>query len=149
MRQSIQIHLPIWVEKQNGVYIPSIGMVLKLESFTAKATTWYDQINYARRNHCSLASKDQLLLIYMQRSEINRELSDHTGEVLPDGIFVSSTPYDDKMTYSVDINEGTTRVSRKCVTQRALFLEPLQRIAYESPIIYPSCMPVRLCDQSK
>lgn len=71
---------PYWVEEQQGVYIPLIDKVL-LKKNVPEMTYW-DFMEYAKTNGVQIATKDELLQMYLQRDEINRILKEHNGNIL-------------------------------------------------------------------
>lgn len=56
---------PYWVEGQQGVYIPLIDKVLLKDN--VPAMSYYDYMEYAKSNGVQIATKDELLQMYLQR----------------------------------------------------------------------------------
>ena len=70
---------PYWVEEQQGVYIPLIDKVLLKNN--VPAMSYYDYIEYAKSNGVQIATKDELLQMYLQRDQINKILKEHNGDI--------------------------------------------------------------------
>lgn len=70
---------PYWVESQQGVYIPLIDKVLLKDN--VPAMSYYDYMEYAKSNGVQIATKDELLQMYLQRREINKILEEHNGDI--------------------------------------------------------------------
>lgn len=70
---------PYWVEEQQGVYIPLIDKVLLKNN--VPAMSYYDYMEYAKSNGVQIATKDELLQMYLQRGEINKILKEHNGDI--------------------------------------------------------------------
>lgn len=87
LKEQIQ---PYWVEEQQGVYIPLIDKVLLKNN--VPAMSYYDYIEYAKSNGVQIATKDELLQMYLQKDEINKILREHNGDML-DTWFGSSSKY--------------------------------------------------------
>lgn len=62
LKEQIQ---PYWVEEQQGVYIPLIDKVLLKNN--VPAMSYYDYMEYAKSNGVQIATKDELLQMYLQR----------------------------------------------------------------------------------
>lgn len=71
---------PYWIEEQQGVYIPLIDKVLLKNNIPAMS--YYDYIEYTKSNGVQIATKDELLQIYLQKDEINKVLREHNGNIL-------------------------------------------------------------------
>ena len=71
---------PYWVEEQQGVYIPLIDKVLLKEN--VPAMPYVDSMKYAKTNGVQIATRDDLLQIYLQKVEINKILKEHDGDML-------------------------------------------------------------------
>ena len=54
---------PYWVEEQQGVYIPLIDKVLLKEN--VPAMPYLDSMKYAKTNGVQIATRDDLLQIYL------------------------------------------------------------------------------------
>ena len=87
LKEQIQ---PYWVEEQQGVYIPLIDKVLLKNN--VPAMSYYDYIEYAKSNGVQIATKDELLQMYLQRDQINKILEKHNGDML-DTWYGSSSKY--------------------------------------------------------
>ena len=81
---------PYWVEEQQGVYIPLIDKVLLKNN--VPAMSYYDYIEYAKSNGVQIATKDELLQMYLQRDQINKILEEHNGDMF-DTWFGSSSKH--------------------------------------------------------
>ena len=81
---------PYWVEEQQGVYIPLIDKVLLKNN--VPAMSYNDYIEYAKSNGVQIATKDELLQMYLQRDQINKILEKHNGDML-DTWFGSSSKH--------------------------------------------------------
>lgn len=71
---------PYWVKEQQGVYIPLIDKVLLKDN--VPAMSYYDYMEYAKSNGVQIATKDDLLQMYLQKDEINKILREHNGDML-------------------------------------------------------------------
>lgn len=80
---------PYWVEEQQGVYIPLIDKVLLKNN--VPEMSYYDYMKYAESNGVQIATKDELLQMYLQRGEINKILKEHNGDILTFTCFNSSS----------------------------------------------------------
>ena len=81
---------PYWVEEQQGVYIPLIDKILLKNN--VPAMSYNDYIEYAKSNGVQIATKDELLQMYLQRDQINKILEKHNGDML-DTWFGSSSKH--------------------------------------------------------
>ena len=81
---------PYWVEEQQGVYIPLIDKVLLKNN--VPEMHYEDYMKYAKSNGVQIATKGELLQIYLQRDQINNILEKHNGDML-DTWFGSSLEY--------------------------------------------------------
>lgn len=81
---------PYWVEEQQGVYIPLIGKVLLKGN--VPIMPYSASIEYAKTNGVQIATKEELLQMYLQKDEINKILKEHNGDTL-DGWFGSSSEF--------------------------------------------------------
>ena len=79
---------PYWVEEQQGVYIPLIDKVLLKDN--VPAMLYYDYMEYAKSNGVQIATKDELLQMYLQKDEINKILREHNGNILDTWVGSSS-----------------------------------------------------------
>ena len=71
---------PYWVEEQQGVYIPLIDKVLLKNN--VPEMPYGDYMEYAKSNGVQIATKDELLQMYLQKDEINKILREHNGDML-------------------------------------------------------------------
>ena len=76
---------PYWVEEQQGVYIPLIDKVLLKNN--VPEMPYGDYINGVQ-----IATKDELLYMYLQKDEINKILRENNGDML-DTWFGSSSKH--------------------------------------------------------
>ena len=83
---------PRWCEEQNGVFVPLIGKVLEAKNLTSEPMTWYDFMDFAKAQGKQVATKEELLQLYLQKDEINAILKEHDGDLL-EGWFGSSSEY--------------------------------------------------------
>ena len=81
---------PYWVEEQQGVYIPLIDKVLLKNN--VPEMSYYDYMEYAKSNGVQIATRDELLQMYLQKDEINKILREHNGDML-DTWFGSSSKH--------------------------------------------------------
>lgn len=81
---------PYWVEQQQGVYIPLIDKVLLKNN--VPEMPYGDYMEYAKSNGVQIATKDELLQMYLQKDEINKILRKHNGDML-DAWFGSSSKH--------------------------------------------------------
>lgn len=81
---------PYWIEEQQGVYIPLIDKVLLKNN--VPEMPYGDYMEYAKSNGVQIATKDELLQMYLQKDEINKILREHNGDML-DTWFGSSSKY--------------------------------------------------------
>lgn len=81
---------PYWVEEQQGVYIPLIDKVLLKNN--VPAMPYDDFMKYEKTNGVQIATKDELLQMYLQKDEINKILREHNGDML-DAWFGSSSKH--------------------------------------------------------
>lgn len=86
---------PYWVEEQQGVYIPLIDKVLLKNN--VPAMSYDDYMEYAKSNGIQIATKDELLQMYLQRSEINKILKEHNGDIFNAWVGSSSEYGSDNM----------------------------------------------------
>lgn len=87
LKEQIQ---PYWVEEQQGVYIPLIDKVLLKNN--VPEMSYYDYMEYAKSNGVQIATRDELLQMYLQKDEINKILREHNGDLL-DTWFGSSSKH--------------------------------------------------------
>lgn len=87
LKEQIQ---PYWVEEQQGVYIPLIDKVLLKNN--VPEMSYYDYMEYAKSNGVQIATRDELLQMYLQKDEINKILREHNGDML-DTWFGSSSKH--------------------------------------------------------
>lgn len=81
---------PRWIEEQQGVYIPLIDKVLLKDNVLSMP--YHDYMSYAKERNVQIATKEELLQMYLQKEEINNILKEHNGDLL-DGWFGSSSEY--------------------------------------------------------
>ena len=94
---------PYWVEEQQGVYIPLIDKVLLKNNIPEMP--YYDYMEYAKSNGVQIATKDELLYMYLQKDDINKILKEHGGDIL-DNWFGSSSEYGLYYEWSVNFGSG-------------------------------------------
>lgn len=94
---------PYWVEEQQGVYIPLIDKVLLKDNIPAMP--YHDFMEYAK-NGVKIATKDELLQMYLQRDQINKILKEHNGDTLAFAWFGSSSKSDSDMELVVHLGSG-------------------------------------------
>ena len=92
-----------WVEEQQGVYIPLIDKVLLKNN--VPEMHYEDYMEYAKSNGVQIATKDELLQMYLQKDEINKILKEHNGDML-DTWFGSSSEYGLYYEWSVNFGSG-------------------------------------------
>jgi len=98
-----EIIAPQWIEEQQGVYIPLIDRIL-LKKQVSKMS-YHDYIIHAKKNNIQIATKKELLQIYLQKEEINDILKKHNGDLLQDW-YGSSSEYDTSNMWIVSLNSG-------------------------------------------
>lgn len=101
---------PYWVEEQQGVYIPLIDKVLLKDN--VPAMSYCDFMEYAKTNEIKIATRDDLLQMYLQKDEINKILREHNGDML-DIWFVSSSEYGLDYEWIVNFGSGYCRYTSK------------------------------------
>lgn len=101
---------PYWVEEQQGVYIPLIDKVLLKDN--VPAMSYYDYMKYAKTNGVQIATRDELLQMYLQKDEINKILKEHNGDML-DTWFGSSLEYNSLYVRFVHFSTGRCGVASK------------------------------------
>ena len=94
---------PYWVEEQQGVYIPLIDKVLLKNNIPEMP--YGDYMEYAKSNGVQIATKDELLQMYLQKDEINKILREHNGDML-DTWFGSSSKYGLYYEWFVNFSSG-------------------------------------------
>ncbi len=97
---------PYWIEEQQGVYIPLIDKVLLKDN--VPSMPYDDYMEYAKTHNIQIATKEDLLQMYLQKEEINSILKEHNGDLLNDW-FGSSSEYS---SYEWFVNFG----SGNCLT---------------------------------
>ncbi len=101
---------PYWVEEQQGVYIPLIDKVLLKDN--VPEMSYYDYMEYAKSNGVQIATRDELLQMYLQKDEINKILREHNGDML-DIWFGSSSEYGLDYEWIVNFGSGYCRNTSK------------------------------------
>ena len=96
---------PYWVEEKQGVYIPLIGKVLLKNN--VPEMPYDDYMEYAKSNGVQIATKDELLQMYLQRDEINKILKEHNGDILASDWFGSSSEFNSYFEWVVYFDSGT------------------------------------------
>ena len=94
---------PYWIEEQQGVYIPLIDKVLLKNN--VPEMHYEDYMEYAKSNGVQIATKDELLQMYLQKDEINKILREHNGDML-DTWFGSSSEYGLYYEWCVNFGSG-------------------------------------------
>ena len=94
---------PRWCEEQNGVFVPLIGKVLEAKNLNPKPMTWYDFMAKAKGKQ--IATKEELLQMYLQKDEINAILKEHDGDLL-EGWFGSSSEFYRTFEWIVSFGSG-------------------------------------------
>lgn len=108
LKEQIQ---PYWIEEQQGVYIPLIDKVLLKDN--VPAMSYYDYMEYAKSNGVQIATKDELLQMYLQRDEINKILKEHNGDTLAFDCFNSSSEFNSLYVWFVYFDSGYCDYSNK------------------------------------
>lgn len=96
---------PRWCEEKNGVFVPLIGKVLEAKNLTPEPMTWYEFMDLAKAKGKQIATKEELLQMYLQKDEINAILKEHDGDLL-EGWFGSSSEYDRNNEWVVHFGSG-------------------------------------------
>lgn len=110
---------PYWVEEQQGVYIPLIDKVLLKNNIPAMSYDGY--MKYAESNGVQIATKDELLHMYLQKDEINKILKKHGGDML-DTWFGSSSESVSGIKFVVHLGSGYCYTTDRiyCYVSRAV-----------------------------
>lgn len=110
---------PYWVEEQQGVYIPLIDKVLLKNN--VPEMPYGDYMEYAKSNGVQIATKDELLHMYLQKDEINKILKKHGGDML-DTWFGSSSKYGLYSKWLVNLGSGYCYTTDRiyCYVSRAV-----------------------------
>lgn len=116
LKEQIQ---PYWVEEQQGVYIPLIDKVLLKNNIPAMSYDGY--MKYAESNGVQIATKDELLHMYLQKDEINKILKKHGGDML-DTWFGSSSESVSGIKFVVHLGSGYCYTTDRiyCYVSRAV-----------------------------
>jgi len=101
---------PRWIEEQQGVYIPLIDKVLLKDN--VPEMPYDDFMGYAQDNNVKIATKEELLQMYLQKDEINTILKEHNGDLL-DGRFGSSSEYYSPAVWVVNFDSGCCSIINK------------------------------------
>ena len=115
---------PYWVEEQQGVYILLIDKVLLKDD--VPAMSYYGRMEYAKSNGVQIATRDELLQMYLQRDQINKILKEHNGDILASDWISSSSEYDLVLEWVVNFGSGscfTTGKSSPCVSRAVVDLK--------------------------
>ena len=104
MKEFKELIQPYCIEEQQGVYIPLIDKVLLKDN--VPAMRYDDFMKYEKTNGVQIATKDELLQMYLQKDEINKVLREHNGDML-DTCFVSSSEYDLVFGWVVNFGSGS------------------------------------------
>lgn len=96
---------PRWCEEQNGVFVPLMGKVLEAKNLNPEPMTWYDFMDMAKAKGKQIATKDELLQMYLQKDEINAILKEHDGDLL-EGWLGSSSEYNRYREWFVYFDSG-------------------------------------------
>lgn len=94
---------PKWIKEQQGVYVPLIDKVLLKDN--VPSMPYNDFMRYAKDNNVQIATKEELLQMYLQRDEINNILKEHNGDLL-DSWFGSSSEYSSLYEWFVNFESG-------------------------------------------
>lgn len=110
---------PYWVEEQQGVYIPLIDKVLLKNN--VPEMPYGDYMEYAKSNGVQIATKDELLQMYLQKDEINKILKKHGGDML-DTWFGSSSESVSGIKFVVHLGSGYCYTTDRiyCYASRAV-----------------------------
>ncbi len=87
-KQLQQMIAPRWVEEQQGIYIPLIDKVLLKDNVSSMP--YHDYVTYAKKHNIQIATKEELLQMYLQKEGINNILKEYNGDLL-DSWFGSSS----------------------------------------------------------
>ena len=102
---------PRWIEEQQGVYIPLIDKVLLKDN--VPSMPYGDFMEYAKANNVQIATKEELLRMYLQKEDINRILKEHNGDDLPDSWSGSSSEYSSSHMWFVSLGSGSCYYTSK------------------------------------
>lgn len=109
---------PRWCEEQNGVFVPLIGKVLEAKNLTSAPMPWYNFMDLAKAKGKQIATKDELLQMYLQKDEINAILKEHDGDLL-EGWFGSSSEYNRSSDWVVYFGSGICYSTYKHISHSA------------------------------
>ncbi|MGM9767435.1 MAG: hypothetical protein ACI3Z0_03080 [Candidatus Cryptobacteroides sp.] len=116
---------PRWCEEKNGVFVPLIGKVLEAKNLAPEPMTWYDFMDLAKAQGKQVATKEELLQMYLQKDEINAILKEHDGDLL-EGWFGSSSEYSRGNEWVVDFGSGHCYGTTKTLSYLARAVAALQ-----------------------
>lgn len=116
---------PRWCEEQNGVFVPIIGKVIEAKNLTSEPTTWYDFMNKAKTQGKQVATREELLMLYRQKDEINAILKEHNGDLL-EGWIGSSSEYNKLCEWFVHFDAGICTITYKYSSHMARAVAELQ-----------------------
>ena len=102
-KQLQQMIAPRWIEEQQGVYIPLIDKVLLKDN--VPEMPYSDYMDYAKEHNVQIATKEELLQMYIQKEEINSILEEHNGDSL-NSWFGSSSEYYPHYEWIVNFGSG-------------------------------------------
>lgn len=94
---------PYWVEEQQGIYIPLIDKVLLKDN--VPAMSYYDYMKYEKSNGVKIATKDELLQMYLQRDQINKILKEYNGDIFNAWVG-SSSEFDRNSEWVINFGSG-------------------------------------------
>ena len=102
-KQLQEMITPRWIEEQQGVYIPLIDKVLLKDN--VPEMPYHDYMDYAKEHNVQIATKEELLQMYIQKEEINSILEEHNGDSL-NSWFGSSSEYSSHNEWVVNFGSG-------------------------------------------
>lgn len=94
---------PRWIEEQQGIYIPLIDKVLLKDN--VPGMPYDDFMRYAEEHNVQIATKEELLQMYLQKEDINRILKEHNGDLL-DGCLGSLSEYNPNLESLFNFSTG-------------------------------------------
>ena len=107
---------PTWDEKNGGVYVPILNITIQAKNLLDEDGDpyhdWKKAKQLAEAAGGRLFTKDEAHILLFQKDAINALLKDHDGDLL-DGIFWSSSEYNEAIAWTVHFSSGSVGGSSK------------------------------------
>lgn len=107
---------PTWDEKNGGVYIPLLNITVQSKNLRTadgdKYVSWKEANQLAKEDGGRLFTRDEAYILLFQKDDINALLKDHGGELL-DGLFWSSSEYNEAYAWYVNFSSGNVYAGNK------------------------------------